>query len=60
MGKHTNRNNKADELTDAEYAELKALHKELQDALKGPRGAEVEQAIKDFVEFPPKSGDLES
>lgn len=46
----------SDELTDAEWEELQANQKKLRDALNGPRGDEVKQALKDFVEFPPKSG----
>ncbi len=43
-------------LTDDEWAELQQNRETLRDALNGPRGAEVRQALDDFVKFPPKSG----
>lgn len=44
-------------LSDAEYAEMEENQKKLRAAYeKNPKA--VEEALKDFVDFPPKSGDL--
>lgn len=44
-----------DELTDAEYEEVKNLHKALKEAHAQDPVA-TKQAMKDAVQFPPKSG----
>lgn len=48
----------SDEPSDAEYEKMLSDHAKLKAALNGPRGAEVEQALDDFVDFPPKSGTI--
>lgn len=47
----------SNEMTDAEYAEYKRMHKALQDEYKkDPEG--TLQAVKDALQLPSKSGDL--
>lgn len=48
----------SNDLTEAEYQQMLKDRETLQKALNGPRGAEVGQALDDFVDFPPKRGDL--
>lgn len=49
---------KKSEMSDAEWAEYEADRAKLQKALDGPKGDEVRSLLKDFADFPPKSGDL--
>lgn len=48
---------KGDDLSDAEYAEMQENQRKLRAAHEANPEA-VEAALKDFVDFPPKSGDL--
>lgn len=48
----------SNELTEAEYQQMLKDREILKAALAGPRGDEVREALKDFCQFPPKSGDL--
>lgn len=47
----------SDELTDAEYAEMQCNHEALKKAYAEDPVATM-QALKDVVQFPPKSGNV--